>query len=101
MRDFQKILDEKLKSTFIEANTDEEPVIEYDIFGEIREEIIQTRKSRQISQKELAEKSGISQSNISKIENGHNIPSIPVLKRIADGLGKRLSVTFVDVEEDF
>ena len=35
----------------------------------------------------------------SQIENGHYIPSIMVLKRIADGLNKRISIEFIDEEE--
>lgn len=101
MSDFQKILDEKLKTAIIESDAQDTPVIEYDILKEIKDEIIETRKLKQISQKELADKTGIPQANISKIENGYYVPSIPVLKRIAEGLGKRLSVKFLDIEEEF
>ena len=101
MSDFQKILDEKLKTAIIESDAQDTPVIEYDILKEIKDEIIETRKLKQISQKELADNTGIPQANISKIENGYYVPSIPVLKRIAEGLGKRLSVKFLDIEEEF
>lgn len=101
MSDFQKILDEKLKTAVIETNVEDVPNVEYDILKEIREEITEIRKHKQISQKGLADKTGIPQANISKIENGHYIPSIPVLKRIAEGLGKRLYVKFVNIEEEF
>ena len=100
MNDFQKLLDEKLKTAIIENDETETFQAEYDILNEIRESIIEIRKSANISQKELSQKTGITQANISKIENGRYIPSIPVLKRIADGLNKRLSVDFVEVEEE-
>lgn len=100
MNDFQKILDEKLKNTTIEDDISETQVFEYDVLKEIREAIVEIRKSKNISQKELAEKTRIPQANISKIENGYYVPSIPVLKRIADGLEKRLTIDFIDEAED-
>lgn len=100
MREFQKLLDEKLKSATIENNENEILLPEYDILKEIRDSIIEIRKSKNLSQKELAQKTGIPQANISKIENGHYVPSIPVLKRLADGLDKRLSIDFLDITEE-
>ena len=48
-----------------------------------------------MTQKELAEKTGIRQSNISRIENGSASPTIDTLARIAAGLGKQLKIDFV------
>ena len=101
MSDFQKILEEKLKNAIIEDEVPETQAFEYDILREVREAIVAIRKAKDISQKELAEKTGIPQANISKIENGRYIPSIPVLKRIADGLEKRLTIEFTDETEEF
>ena len=100
MSDFQKILDEKLKNTVIDNEQSEMQSLEYDILKEVREAIIEIRKNKNISQKELAKKTGIPQANISKIENGYYIPSIPVLKRIADGLEKRLYIEFIEEMEE-
>ena len=44
------------------------------------------RKSRRLSQTELAEKAGIDQSYLNKIENGKRMPSDEVLFRLADVL---------------
>ncbi len=101
MSDFQKILEEKLKTTKIEKEDEEIEVVDYDILKEIREKITEIRKTKQLSQQELAEKTGIPQANISKIENGKYVPSIIILRRIADGLDKRLTINFVDTEADF
>ena len=101
MSDFQKILEEKLKNAIIEDEVPETQAFEYDILREVREAIVAIRKAKDISQKELAEKTGIPQANISKIENGRYIPSIPVLKRIAGGLEKRLTIEFTDETEEF
>ena len=99
MSDFQKYLDEALGNVkFDKEDTSEKQ--EYDIASEVRELVFRTRNELEISQKELSEKTGISQANISKIENGYSIPSLPVLKRLADGLGKRLIVDFVEEGEE-
>ena len=100
MDNFQRLLDVKLKDAIIESTDTKIIPIEYDVSKEIRDAIIEIRKMKNLSQKELAEITGISQANMSKIENGYYIPSISILKRIADGLDKRLSVEFVDIEEE-
>jgi len=47
--------------------------------------IIVARTENNLTQKELAEKTGIRQSNISRIENGNCSPTIATLQQIADG----------------
>ena len=101
MGDFQSYLDKALKKLDINESqkTDEEILKnEYDITAEISELVQTLRNEAGLSQKQLSEKTGISQANISKIENGHYIPSIDILKRIADALGKRLIVDFIDID---
>ena len=48
-----------------------------------------------MTQKELAEKTGIQQANISRIENGNGNPSVATLCKIAQGMGKKLIISFV------
>lgn len=57
--------------------------------------VIASRLACNMTQKELAEKTGIRQSNISRIENGSASPTIDTLARIAAGLGKQLKIDFV------
>ena len=57
--------------------------------------VIAARLACNMTQKELAEKTGIRQSNISRIENGSASPTIDTLERIAAGLGKQLKIDFV------
>lgn len=57
--------------------------------------LIDARKSCNITQKQLAETTGIAQSDISKIETGAGNPTIKLLKRLADGLGMNLKVEFI------
>jgi DNA-binding XRE family transcriptional regulator len=61
---------------------------------EIIRQIIQVRAEQNLTQKELADKIGIRQSNISRLESGNYNPSLEFLKKIADGLGKELHVEF-------
>lgn len=56
--------------------------------------IIDARKSSGLTQKELAEKTGISQGDISKLENGTGNPSIRTLQRLAKGMNKKLRIEF-------
>ena len=56
--------------------------------------IIAARIETNLTQKELAQKTGIRQSNISLIENGKSSPTIAILQQIADGLGKTLHIEF-------
>ncbi|SFS73345.1 Helix-turn-helix [Succinivibrio dextrinosolvens] len=57
--------------------------------------IILARKEKGLTQKELSELTGITQADLSKIENGNANPSIRTLKKLAAGLGKRLQVSLV------
>ena len=45
--------------------------------------IVEARTSQNITQKELAERTGINQADISKLENGTRNPSLKLLKRLA------------------
>ncbi len=57
--------------------------------------MISARLECHMTQKELAEKTGIRQSNIRRIESGNSSPTIDTLARIAAGLGKQLRIDFV------
>jgi len=56
--------------------------------------IIAARMEQNLTQKDLAEKTGIRQSNISRIENGNCSPTIATLQQIANGVGKTLHIEF-------
>lgn len=49
--------------------------------------IVKARKLKNVSQKELSEKTGISQSTLSKYENGKAVVTVDALSRIAHALG--------------
>lgn len=62
---------------------------------EIMREIALERAKAGMTQKELAEKIGMRVSNLSRLENGNENPSIETLARITRGLGKQLQIRFV------
>ena len=99
MSDLQKYLDKALKEVKFVEEEDKPITVDYDIEAELCELIIATRTRIGMTQKQLAIKSGVSQANISKMENGNYRPSIQTLKKIAYGLGKRLKIEFIDYEE--
>ena len=57
--------------------------------------IVDARTSQNLTQKELSEKTGINQADISKLENGTRNPTLNLLKRLADGMGMSLKIEFV------
>ena len=99
MSEFQKFLKQNLSKITID-NTEEIFIPEYDILQEVRQLLTSVRKELGISQKELSEKTNIPQASISKFENGHNVPSLQILQRLAEGLGKRLVVDLTEPEEE-
>ena len=61
--------------------------------------IVEARISQNLTQKELFERSGINQADISKIENGTRNPSLNLLKRLADGMGMSLKIEFIPKQQ--
>ena len=57
--------------------------------------IVDARVSQNLTQKELAEKTGINQGDSSKLENGTRNPSLKLLQRLADGMGMILKIEFI------
>lgn len=90
MDDFDKYLDEQLQNTEFKKEWDENE-LEYQLMMMI----LKARNEQNLTQSELAERTGIRQSNISRIEKGQALPSISTLCKIARGLGKRLQIKFV------
>lgn len=61
--------------------------------------ILDARIDAGMTQKELAERTGIRQGDISKLERGTGNPSIRTLQRLAAGMGKVLKIEFVSEED--
>lgn len=60
--------------------------------------MIDARIKNNLTQKELAARTGIDQADISKLENGTRNPSLKLLKRLAHGMGMQLKIEFVPMQ---
>lgn len=90
MSKFRDYLDEQMEDSEFKAEFDAlEP--EFAII----QAMIDARKLRGITQKELSEKTGIAQGDISKLENGNGNPSIRTLQRLAAAMDMSLKIEFV------
>jgi ribosome-binding protein aMBF1 (putative translation factor) len=57
--------------------------------------LIDARLQTGMTQKELSEKTGIAQGDISKLERGNSNPSIRTLQRLAAGMGMSIQLKFI------
>ena len=64
---------------------------EYDII----QAMIDARLQQNLTQKDLSARTGITQADISRIENGTRNPSLSMVKKLARGLGMQLKLEFI------
>ena len=90
MSEFRDLLNEQLKDPEFKKEWDDiQP--EMDVIRAM----IDNRIAQNLTQKELDERTGINQADISKLENGTRNPSLKMLKRLAAGMGMALKIEFV------
>lgn len=91
-KNFRETLNQQLKNPEFKEEWDElEP--EYKII----KAMLSSRAEKSMTQKQLADITGISQADISRLENGNANPSLRTLVRLADGMGMKLKLEFVPV----
>lgn len=77
---------------------DEETRLEYEKlesrYAVIRQ-MIELRKEAGLTQEELAKRCGMQKSNISRLESGNYNPSLDLLVKIANGLGKKININIL------
>lgn len=94
MRNYKDYKKKALQNHEIKAEYDAlQP--EYDII----QAMINARNELNLTQKELSERTGITQADISRIENGTRNPSLNMVKRLAYGLGMQLKLEFVPTSD--
>lgn len=93
MTKFDDFLNERLHDPEIKAEYD---ALEAEF--SIIQAMIDARKKSGMTQKQLSEKTGIAQSDISKLENGNANPSLQTLRRLAAGMGMKLKIEFLPVK---
>jgi DNA-binding XRE family transcriptional regulator len=69
--------------------------LEYDII----QAMIDARNEQNLTQKELSARTGITQADISRIENGTRNPSLKMLKKLAYGLGMQIKLEFISTPD--
>lgn len=90
MSDFRKFKEELLKDPEVRA--------EYEALKpeyEVIRALVGARIEQNLTQEQLAQRTGIRQSNISRIENGTCSPTIATLQQLATGMGKKLHIEFL------
>ena len=90
MDDFDRYVKDQMKNPDFKKEWDASE-LEY----ELMMMILKARNDQNLPQSELAERTGIRQSNISRIEKGQAVPSITTLSKIAHGLGKKIEIRFI------
>ena len=90
MGDIDELLKEELENPEF-AKAWEETELEY----QIKEMLVAARIEKKMTQQELSQKSGVRQSNISRIEKGVCVPTLNTLNELAKGLGKKLKIEMI------
>lgn len=93
-KNFRETLSEQLK--------DENFKKEYDSMDseyQLINALLSARKARNITQQQLSQRTGITQGDISKIENGSANPSIKTLRKLATGMDMSLKIEFIPLNK--
>ena len=90
MSDFRNYLNRQLQRPSFKAEWDTlQPELT------IAQAMIDARKESGLTQKQLSERTGIAQADISKLEQGNANPSLRTLQRLAAGMGMNVRIEFV------
>lgn len=90
MKNLEKFKQEQIKdSSFVKEYEAIQPEMN------VIRAIVEARNSKNLTQKQLADLTGINQADISKLENGTRNPSIKLLQRLAEGMDMILKIEFI------
>ncbi len=93
-KNFRETLNEQMKDPKFKEEYDAlEP--EYQII----KAMLNSRTENSLTQKQLADITGIPQADISRLENGNANPSLKTLQRLAVGMGMKLKLEFVPTNQ--
>lgn len=92
MSEFSELLEEQLKDSEFQAEWNNiQPEMD------VMRAIVDARIKQGLTQTELAQRIGMNQADISKLEHGNRNPSLELLKKLANGLGMELKLSFVPI----
>ena len=89
-KNFRETLNEQLKDELFRKE-----YMALDPEFQIIKALLDGRKEKNLTQKQLAELTGINQADISKIEKGNANPSVRTLQRLAAGMDMNIKIEFV------
>ena len=90
MTNFNDFLNEQMKDPEFKAEWDA-----LDPEFSVIEAMLKACKESGLTQKQLSERTGIAQTDISKLERGNANPSLRTLQRLAAGMGMKVKIEFV------
>ena len=89
-KNFRETLNERMQDPAFRAEWDaQEPE------RQIMRAIVEGREESGMTQKQLSDITGITQADISRLENGNANPSLKTLQRLAKGMGMRMQIQFI------
>ena len=95
MSKFNQFLEEQLQDNELRQEYENlQP--EFDVI----KAMVEARISQNLTQQQLAERTGINQADICKMENGTRNPSLKLLKRLAEGMGMELHLVFTPLRKE-
>ena len=62
---------------------------------QFRQAVIEAREASGLTEQQLAERTGLKQSDIMELESGQTEPTVKLLQQLAHGMGKRLRLELV------
>ncbi len=90
MSDFQELKEELMQDPIFKKEYESlQPEMD------ITRAILNARINAGLTQVELSERTGISQADISRLENGIRNPSLALLKRLAEAMDSTLKIEFI------
>lgn len=89
-------MEPRIEMDYIYDNNGEKILIEQEqsrAKEEVIEQFIRYRKSKKMTQGDLAKKVGVPRTNITRFESGRYNPSLEMMVKVATALGMKLSIT--------
>ena len=88
-------MDSRIIMDYIYDNNGEKILIEYEqnrAKEEVIEQFVKYRKSKKMTQEELARKVGVPRTNITRFESGKYNPTLEMMVKVAAAMGMKLSI---------
>lgn len=89
-------MEPRIEMDYIYNNNGEKILIEHEqsrAKEEVIEQFIRYRKSKKMTQEDLAKKVGVPRTNITRFESGRYNPSLEMMVKVASALGMKLNIT--------